>query len=242
MSDNSSKENTQVETVEEDYIEKDIQLDELAFSDYTGRRRLKNDRHERFCQEYLKDLNGRQAAIRAGYSEKGAQTQASRMLSNVKVVDRIRYLKRKRQRRTQITADQVLKEISSLAFSDILDYIEIDARGNINFLPEQYMENTAAIQEISVSKGKVVKKSVKLHDKIRALDMLMKHMDLYEPFKLELKKAKLKMEQMKNNPQGAEYEDDGFIEAMQGSAEDIMEEYEQNMEGGNIEAGEEDED
>lgn len=36
---------------------------------------------ERFCQEYIKDLNGAQAAIRAGYSAKSAKETASRMLS-----------------------------------------------------------------------------------------------------------------------------------------------------------------
>jgi single-stranded DNA-binding protein len=38
-----------------------------------------------FVHEYLKDLNGKQAAIRAGYSPKTAESQASRLLRNVKV-------------------------------------------------------------------------------------------------------------------------------------------------------------
>ena len=40
---------------------------------------------DRFVDEYLVDLNGTQAAIRAGYSEKTAAQQASRLLRNVKV-------------------------------------------------------------------------------------------------------------------------------------------------------------
>ena len=43
------------------------------------------NRQKRFVEEYLIDLNARQAAIRAGYSPKTAQEQASRLLANVKV-------------------------------------------------------------------------------------------------------------------------------------------------------------
>lgn len=38
-----------------------------------------------FIQEYLRSGNGTQAAVAAGYSEKTAHVQGSRMLSNVKV-------------------------------------------------------------------------------------------------------------------------------------------------------------
>ena len=40
-------------------------------------------KQERFCQEYMKDLNGTQAAIRAGYSKETARQQAQRLLTKV---------------------------------------------------------------------------------------------------------------------------------------------------------------
>ena len=43
-----------------------------------------------FIMEYVVDLNGKQAAIRAGYSAKTAEVQASRLLSHVKVQAAIR--------------------------------------------------------------------------------------------------------------------------------------------------------
>lgn len=46
-------------------------------------------RQQRFVSEYLIDLNATQAAIRAGYSEKTAAEQASRLLTNVKVQETI---------------------------------------------------------------------------------------------------------------------------------------------------------
>lgn len=46
---------------------------------------LANKRHEKFCHEYIKDMNAKQAAIRTGYSEKSAESQSSRLLRNDKV-------------------------------------------------------------------------------------------------------------------------------------------------------------
>lgn len=42
-------------------------------------------KQQRFCDEYLIDLNATQAAIRTGYSEKTAYSQGQRMLKNVEV-------------------------------------------------------------------------------------------------------------------------------------------------------------
>ena len=61
-----------------------------------------------FCEEYLKDLNATQAAIRAGYSEKTAASQAARLLINVNIQSKIAELKQERSQRVQIDADWVL--------------------------------------------------------------------------------------------------------------------------------------
>lgn len=66
-----------------------------------------------FCNEYLIDLNATQAAIRAGYSEKTAQEQSSRLLSNVIISDFIQSKMDKRAEKTEINADYVLKTIQS---------------------------------------------------------------------------------------------------------------------------------
>ena len=49
-------------------------------------------RQERFCQEYAKTGNATLSAINAGYSEKTANEQGSRLLANVKIQQRIREL------------------------------------------------------------------------------------------------------------------------------------------------------
>lgn len=68
-------------------------------------------KQKRFVEEYLKDLNATQAAARAGYSEKTAQEQGSRLLSNVMVGKAIQAGMNERSKRTQITADYVLRTI-----------------------------------------------------------------------------------------------------------------------------------
>ncbi|HBF39786.1 MAG TPA: terminase small subunit [Firmicutes bacterium] len=70
-----------------------------------------NDRQERFCQEYIIDLNGKQAAIRAGYSEKTAEQIASRLLRNVKVSARIEELQKKVIDKIGLNQEWVLKEL-----------------------------------------------------------------------------------------------------------------------------------
>lgn len=70
-----------------------------------------NPKQERFCQEYVIDLNATQAAIRAGYSPKTAGEQASRLLTNVSVEAKVAELKWAQSKRLEISADYVLQTI-----------------------------------------------------------------------------------------------------------------------------------
>lgn len=65
----------------------------------------------RFVEEYLVDLNGTQAAIRAGYSPHTANEQAARLLANASIREAIEQAQAKRSRRTAITADWVLRKL-----------------------------------------------------------------------------------------------------------------------------------
>lgn len=64
-----------------------------------------------FANEYCIDRNGRQAAIRAGYSEKTADQQASRLLSNVKVKEYIDAKLNRISMKAEVTAEWVLNEL-----------------------------------------------------------------------------------------------------------------------------------
>lgn len=74
-----------------------------------------NAKQERFCEEYAVDLNGTQAAIRAGYSPKTAEQQACRLLRDARVQARIAELKAAQSQRLEITADQVLGNIMEIS-------------------------------------------------------------------------------------------------------------------------------
>ena len=84
-----------------------------------------NDRQKRFCDEYLIDLNATQAAIRAGYSEKYANTNAAKLLQNTTIKEEIQKRQADRIHRTEITQDMVLRELSIIAFSNAADYAKV---------------------------------------------------------------------------------------------------------------------
>lgn len=73
-----------------------------------------NDKQERFCQEYVIDLNATQAAIRAGYSKKTADVQGSRLLANVKVASRVEELKAKVNAKLELTQEWVLEHLKEV--------------------------------------------------------------------------------------------------------------------------------
>jgi len=68
-----------------------------------------------FCEEYLVDLNAKQAAIRAKYSPKTAENQASRLLTKVKVQEYLQKRMNDRSERTEISADFVLTNLKDIA-------------------------------------------------------------------------------------------------------------------------------
>jgi phage terminase small subunit len=83
-----------------------------------------NPRQQRFVDEYLIDLNATQAAIRAGYSQKTAHSMGPRLLENVEVQNAIADAEARRSKRTEITADNVLRRLWSVATADPNDLIE----------------------------------------------------------------------------------------------------------------------
>jgi phage terminase small subunit len=79
-------------------------------------------KQSRFVEEYLVDLNGKQAAIRAGYSANTAEVQASRLLRIVKIQVALSAAMRARSRNTEVTPDRVLAELAKIGFANMRDY------------------------------------------------------------------------------------------------------------------------
>lgn len=68
-------------------------------------------KQQRFCDEYLIDLNATQAAIRAGYSPKTAEQLAYQLLQKTSVQNHISELQKKREERTEITQDNAKRSL-----------------------------------------------------------------------------------------------------------------------------------
>lgn len=146
------------------------------------------DKQERFCQEYLIDLNATQAAIRAGYSEKTAHSIGNENLIKPEIQNRVAELKERLSETTQITQIQVIIEIAKVAFGDIANLF--DESGALLPLHDMSQEARAVIASVktyeeksafgeeTITQGTI--REVKQWDKLKALDMLGRHLGLYK--------------------------------------------------------------
>lgn len=71
-------------------------------------------KQQRFVQEYLIDLNGAQAAIRAGYASSGARTEGARLLADADIAAAISERMSERSDKTAIDAAWVLREAADV--------------------------------------------------------------------------------------------------------------------------------
>ncbi|WP_245662863.1 terminase small subunit [Endozoicomonas arenosclerae] len=74
-----------------------------------------NDKQRRFVDEYLTDLNATRAAIAAGYSEKTARSQGSRLLTNADISQAIQEQQETLSTELQITAQTKRKLLWDIA-------------------------------------------------------------------------------------------------------------------------------
>jgi phage terminase small subunit len=145
------------------------------------------EKQRRFCEEYLKDLNGTQAAIRAGYSPKTANEQSSRLLANVNIQSYIQSRQKQLQEATGITQERVLQEYARIAFCDIRGFYNED--GSLKPITDLTEEQAAALAGVDVDEiwegyGEEreqtgITKKIKRWDKVKALDSLGRHLGMF---------------------------------------------------------------
>lgn len=133
-----------------------------------------------FIDEYLIDLNATQAAIRAGYSAKTADQQGSRMLANVKVQQAVAKAMAARSKRTGVNQDRVVLELAKLAFVKMTDLV--DSHGRIK--DDATDDDLACIESVKYKSsesdtGSSVEREVKISSKLRALELLGKHLGMW---------------------------------------------------------------
>lgn len=184
-----------------------------------GQVKLKNVHHEMYCKYYVELMNQTQAALRAGLGT-GYHTAANQgwaLMKQKDVTERIAFLLEKKFQKDMKAQDRLLAELEKVAFNNPMDFIEFNKRGtNFNFKTDALQAGGSVVQELTIQLGKNGKKTIKMHDKMKALDMLMRRYEMYEKSRMSMEIDKHSAEMISKGNDGGqvEIEDDGFIEAM----------------------------
>lgn len=114
-----------------------------------------------------------------GYSKKTAEAQAARLLRNVKVQERISELRSQQSKRTEITADRVLAELAAIAFADRTEIAKINDKGFVEFTQTDKLSPEVKKIISGIKEGKFGIE-VATADKVRALELLGKHLGIFD--------------------------------------------------------------
>ncbi|CEH29477.1 terminase [Aneurinibacillus migulanus] len=194
-----------------------------------------------FCLYYIKTFNATQSAIKAGYAADSAHVEGSRLLRNVKVSAHIRNLKATLTGEIFLEALDVLKKYVEIAFADITDFVTfgqkerevmgmfgpvVDKEGNpvteiVNYVEfkDSSMIDGTIITEVKQGKDGI---SVKLADKMKALDKLSLYFDLFpdqfkrqiEQEKLQIEKERLEVYRQQNAPSKANEATENWVDSL----------------------------
>ena len=160
---------------------------------------LANAKHELFCREYQIDNNATQSYIRVyNCCVKTADTGGPRLMGNVGVMARVRFLKEKMISKLDVDAARVIAEYAKLAFSNMADYTKLNDMGDlVPDLSKCTRDQLAALESLKTktttikTRGKGKNKGVttasistdcefKLHKKREALRDLGKHLGIFK--------------------------------------------------------------
>jgi len=86
--------------------------------------KLKSEKQRRFLLEWLIDKNGTAAAIRAGYSEKGASVAAAKLMKNPILKSYIEQIERADVKRLSLSRDAVLQQLMYALTRRIADFAD----------------------------------------------------------------------------------------------------------------------
>lgn len=179
-----------------------------------------------FCLYYIKYLNATKAyqkAYQASY--RTAHSNAYRLMAHDGIKREIQRLTEERANAIKLDTNFVLQKLIDIAFADITDYVEFGVKkvkrlvktGEYNEYEEPiYKEEELEVQYVDVKDssdvdGALIKEvkqgkdgtTIKLHDKMKALELLAKYVDLLpdthkrkmEEEQLKVKQAKLKLDE-----------------------------------------------
>lgn len=133
------------------------------------------EKQKRFVAEYLVDLNATAAAKRAGYKDPNIGRQ---LITKNNVSAEIAKKREKLQSKLEITQETVLQELAAIAFANGTDFVTVTGAGLLDVKPTSQVskEKLPAIAGIKYGQNGI---EIKLHDKVRALELLGKHLGVF---------------------------------------------------------------
>ena len=186
------------------------------------------DKQQLFCIYYIRCFNATKAYQKAyGVDYATAASIGYRLLGNDGVKEEILRLKQDRLNREFLSEPDIFQKYMDIAFADITDFVEF-GNEDVDMLLDTGERKTITVSHVNikndadvdgtiiseVSKGKDGVK-VKLADRMKALQWLTDHMDLAtEKQKAEIALLKAKVQ----TDDGEEIADDGFLDALNGTA------------------------
>jgi phage terminase small subunit len=134
-------------------------------------------KRQRFVDEYCVDFNGTQAAIRAGYSIRTANEQAARLLATVSVKKALDEKRLEIAEESKLKVSDVIDELRNIAFSDITQVISFSAsKAKIKSSRKLTEDAKKTIASVSQTQNGL---TVKLHDKVKALELLGRYLNIF---------------------------------------------------------------
>ncbi len=135
-------------------------------------------KHRRFVAEYLKDQNGTQAAIRAGYSPRTANEQACDLLAKPSIRAAVDKKLAEITASAGITRERVLRGLMNIAEFDPRKLYRED--GTMRPMNELPAEIALAISTMESDDRDGELKKVKPCDKVKSLELLGKHLKMFD--------------------------------------------------------------
>lgn len=137
----------------------------------------------RFVEEYIKDLNATQAAIRAGYSARTAASQGERLLRDVDVSAAIHAALAERSKRVEVDADYVLKRLAEIDKMDAADILNDDGSiKSVQDWPPIWRQMISGLEMTELFEGRGdqremvgILKKIKWPDKVKNLELIGRH-------------------------------------------------------------------
>lgn len=167
------------------------------------------DKQQLFCIHYIRCFNATKAYQKAygcGYTT--AVTNGPALLGNTRVKEEILRLKQERLNREFLSESDIFQKYMDIAFADINDFVDISA----GFATAKDGIDGTIVSEVSNTQSGI---KIKLADRMKALQWLTDHMDLAtEKQKAEIALLKAKVQ----TDDGEEIADDGFLDALNGTA------------------------